>query len=325
MKLLNPFRKLTSLGYLGINERNGHYIQGYNPRRFFHVVDSKLTTKKRALEQSIQVPALYHTIKIEHENRDIAHCLQNYDSFVLKPAQGCGGDGIWVFDRKHQNRFVRSNGNLVCEDEIMHHISEILSGIYSLGGKSDQAYFEYRVKPHIFFEPISYRGVPDVRVIVFRGVPVLAMLRLPTRASDGKANLHQGALGLGIHLESGKTRHAIHNNQQVHIHPDTLTPIDSLQLPYWHDVLRLAVQCSNLTELAYIGVDIVIDDDLGPMLLELNARPGLSIQLCNKVGLKLSLKHIERLSGIPEDIESRVALGKKIYQELNFNVNPTHS
>jgi len=36
-------------------------------------------------------------------------------------------------------------------------------------------------------------GLPDIRIICFNMVPVIAMLRIPTELSDGKANLHSGA------------------------------------------------------------------------------------------------------------------------------------
>lgn len=315
-KFWNPFKRLRAQGYLGINARNGHYIQAYNSRRYFSVVDNKLLTKQLAIDHGIQVPPLYHVVDIEKQNRNLAHALAKYDDFVLKPAQGCGGDGIWVFDGRHHDRFVRSNGAMNTEIEVMHHVSSILSGVYSLGGKADQAYFEYRVKPHEFFDPISYRGVPDIRVIVFRGIPVLAMLRLPTRASDGKANLHQGALGLGVDLTEGTTRGAIVNNRRIEVHPDTLATLNHLQIPCWSDVLSLAVACNALTQLEYIGVDIVIDQQRGPMLLELNARPGLSIQMCNQIGLKKPLEIIEKIAAIPQDVPSRVALGQEINYQL---------
>lgn len=255
VKSCNPFKRLRAKGYLGINARNGYYIQAYNSRRYFSVVDNKLLTKQLAIEHGIQVPPLYHVVNIEKQNGNLAAVLSPYDDFVLKPAQGCGGDGIWVFDGRHHERFVRSNGAMNTELELTHHVSSILSGVYSLGGKSDQAYFEYRVKPHRFFDPISYRGVPDIRVIVFRGIPALAMLRLPTRASDGKANLHQGALGLGVDLMHGTTRGAIVNNHRIDAHIDTLATLDNLQIPNWLEVLSLAVSCNALTQLEYIGVD----------------------------------------------------------------------
>jgi len=37
----------------------------------------------------------------------------------------------------------------------------------------------------------------------------MAMLRLPTKESGGKANLQQGAIGLGIDMASGVTTSAV--------------------------------------------------------------------------------------------------------------------
>ena len=54
-----------------------------------------------------------------------------------------------------------------------------------------------------------YEGVPDIRIVVFNGYPVMAMLRLATHASDGKANLHQGAVGVGLALDSGRCLNAV--------------------------------------------------------------------------------------------------------------------
>ena len=45
--------------------------------------------------------------------------------------------------------------------------------------------------------------------------------------------------------------------------------------------------------LGYIGVDIVVDVNEGPMLLEANARPGLAIQIANGRGLLPRLEAID--------------------------------
>jgi alpha-L-glutamate ligase-like protein len=114
---------------------------------------------------------------------------------VVKPAQGSGGDGILVItgrSKRKRNMFRRSSGLLISEAEIQHHLSNIISGQYSLSGNPDKALIEYCVHFDPIFAEVSYQGVPDIRVIVYRGYPAMAMVRLPTRASDGKANLHQG-------------------------------------------------------------------------------------------------------------------------------------
>ena len=50
-----------------------------------------------------------------------------------------------------------------------------------------------------------------------------------------------------------------------------------------------------MTPLGYFGADIATDRQRGPLLLELNARPGLAIQIANGQGLLSRLKLIESL------------------------------
>ena len=40
------------------------------------------------------------------------------------------------------------------------------------------------------FENITFRGAPDIRIIAYKDVPAMAMLRLPTFESDGRSNLY---------------------------------------------------------------------------------------------------------------------------------------
>jgi alpha-L-glutamate ligase-like protein len=139
--------------------------------------------------------------------------------------------------------------------------------------------------------------VPDIRIIVFRGYPVMAMLRLATHASDGKANLHQGAVGVGLDLENGSCLNAVQFAEKLSCHPDTGRPLKDISIANWREILLLAARCCDMTGLGYIGTDLVLDKERGPQLLELNARPGLAIQIANGVGLLPRLRHIETLSG----------------------------
>ncbi|MEZ5565541.1 MAG: alpha-L-glutamate ligase-like protein [Gammaproteobacteria bacterium] len=278
-------------GVLGLNERNCDYIMRYNPRRLYPLVDDKLATKNLALPAGLPVPELYGVIKSHREVRDLPRMLAGRRDFVVKPAHGSGGDGILVVSTrvKETNVYRLVDGTLMGEDDIEHHLSNILSGQYSLGGNRDVALIEYCVKFDSTFAEHAFRGVPDIRVIVFRGYPVMGMVRLPTRNSQGKANLHQGAVGAGIHLATGLTTHGVVGNSSVTEHPDTGAIIAGLQIPRWHYLLQFAARCYELTGLGYIGVDIVLDRDKGPMLLELNARPGLNIQIANRCGLRSRL------------------------------------
>ena len=143
------------------------------------------------------------------------------------------------------------------------------------------------------FSELSYQGVPDIRVIVYRGYPAMAMVRLPTRASDGKANLHQGAVGAGVDMSSGVTLNGVLSDEIVEEHPDTGALVAGLQIPEWEFILETSAKGLEVTGLGYLGVDMVIDRDRGPLILEMNARPGLNIQIANGAGLASRIKLID--------------------------------
>ncbi len=310
-------RQLRERGILGMNRRNADFIMRYNPRHLYPLVDNKLRTKQLALKHNIAVPELYAVIEIEHHVRNIADSLADHNSLVIKPAHGSGGNGILIIDGRLGKFYKKSNGSLISIEMIQHHTSNILSGMYSLGGLPDKAIIEYRVEFDPLFENISYQGVPDIRVIVFKGIPAAAMVRLPTRESDGKANLHQGAVGVGIDLATGISTYGVCKNDLVEHHPDTGYRTTGIEIPHWDRILRLATECAASVGLGYLGVDLVMDRNLGPLMLELNARPGLNIQLANSQGLLGTLEKIESFQELPGDAESRVELAKSFSASAN--------
>ncbi|PKM06156.1 MAG: alpha-L-glutamate ligase-like protein, partial [Gammaproteobacteria bacterium HGW-Gammaproteobacteria-7] len=212
MKLFNPLRvarRLNAIGLTGINRRNAEFVLAYNARRFYPRVDDKLLTKNLALKAGLPVPDLYAVVRKEHEIQELHARLRDREQFVVKPAHGSGGDGILVITGRRGDQYRRANGHLMSRDEFGHHLSNGLAGLFSLGGQPDHLIVEYCVQFDPIFDQISFKGVPDIRIIVFLGYPVMAMLRLPTRLSDGKANLHQGAIGVGIDLTSGCTKRGV--------------------------------------------------------------------------------------------------------------------
>ena len=304
--MFNYFKLLSQKGILGINNRNANYTLKYNSRNKYPLVDNKLKTKQLAIEAGIPVPELYAVIEIERQIQDIDDIIKHQDAFVVKPACGSGGNGIVVIAGRGMDMYRKASGKLMTSDELRYHISNILSGLYSLGGQSDKAIIEYRVQPDLIFEPISYMGVPDIRIIVFFGIPVMSMVRLPTRMSDGKANLHQGAIGAGVNIASGITLSAVWKDIIITRHPDTGHPVTNIKIPFWKKLLEIASRCYEMTGLAYQGVDIVLDKNQGPMILELNARPGLNIQIANQSGLLKRLKWIEQHHHELNSIEEKV-------------------
>ena len=315
-------RQMAATGVLGINARNCQYILRHNPRHLYPLVDDKLATKRLAIAAGLPVPELYGVIASHRDVRDLPKRVAGHRDFVIKPAHGSGGDGILVVSARVRDgsAYRLVDGTIMDGDEIGHHLSNMISGQYSLGGHRDIALIEYCVKFDPIFSECAYRGIPDIRVIVFRGYPVMAMLRLPTRRSHGKANLHQGAVGAGLNLASGETTCAVIGNSLVTEHPDTGAVIAGRQIPRWEYLLDFAARCYELTGLGYLGVDIVLDRDHGPMLLELNVRPGLNIQIANRCGLRDRLRVIEaQPAGV--SVEERVAFSTGPLLQLTAAAN----
>lgn len=305
-------RRLNDLGVLGMNRRNVGYIARYNDRSKFPLVDDKLKTKKIAIRAGVTVPELIGVISTQHDIQEFVDSVADNDAeadergFVIKPARGSGGKGIVVIVGRDGDRFVKAGGATLSSEDIARHLSNTLSGLHSLGGRPDVAVIESRIVIDPIFQHVSFEGVPDIRIIVFQGYPVMAMLRLATKVSDGKANLHQGAIGVGLDMREGSAIAAVQFNRWIEHHPDTGANLDQISVPQWDHLVNLAARCYDVTGLGYLGTDFVLDKDHGPVLLEFNARPGLTIQVANERGLLPRLRTIEAMTEFHATAEERV-------------------
>lgn len=286
-------KRLAQAGILGLNGRNFNYIQKYNAREFYPLVDDKLETKKVALKAGLNTPPLYGVVRYNHEIKHFHDLVGNHNEFVVKPAQGSGGNGILVISGREGEHYRKASGAIFLRSQMERYLSNILSGLHSLGGRLDIAMVEYRIQPDPLFEEMSYQGVPDIRILVFQGFPLMGMLRLSTSESDGKANLHQGAIGVGLNLLDGTPLQAVQYHNLLNRHPDTDLPLNEFMVPDWEQLVGIAARCYEATGLGYLGVDIVVDREKGPLILEMNARPGLSIQIANGIGLLPRLRKVE--------------------------------
>lgn len=313
--MLGRWRGMRDGGVLGINARNRNYVMRLNPRARFPLVDDKLKTKQLALDAGLSVPELYGVVRFQGELIHLDRLLTDRASFVIKPAHGSGGDGVLVIDSRRSGLFVKPDGRVLSLDDIEYFVSNILSGVHSLGGIPDAAMIEYRVRPTRMFDAISYRGVPDIRLLIYLGIPAMAMIRLPTRGSDGKANLHQGAVGVGIDLATGRTTEGVLGNRIIDQHPDFHSPLRGYTIPDWERLLAIGTECADMTGLGYCGVDLVLDETHGPMMLEINARPGLAIQIANAKGLERRFAYIRALQPLPNGVAERVRLARALDAE----------
>ncbi len=284
-----------------MNGRNLKYLAGCNPRKHYPRVNDKLLTKQICLARGIPVPATYAVVERNGDVSRFPAVLGGRQEFVIKPAKGAGGRGIVVIAAHDGRRFTTPGGHTLTTADLRYHLSAILSGLHSLGGQTDRAIIEQRVVCHPAFDDVAVGGTPDIRIIVYRGVPAMAMVRLPTAASRGRANLHQGAVAVGIDLHTGRTFGGVLNGRAIGRHPDTAHPIAGLAVPKWPALLAGATELSSGLGLGYLGIDFVVDAALGPVVLEANVRPGLAIQIANAQGLALCLEAIDlRRAELPE-------------------------
>ncbi|HMB26101.1 MAG TPA: sugar-transfer associated ATP-grasp domain-containing protein [Patescibacteria group bacterium] len=280
---------------LGINSRNLKFIRPGSSKYKVDLVDDKLRTKKLLQKHNLPVSELIAVIKNRKE-------FYNFDwkrlpkSFVLKPNRGLGGGGIMVtFGRKKNGKWVLPLNKEADLSDIMMRVSNILDGDFSKINVPDIAFFEKRLKIHPAFKLYAYKGVPDIRVIIYNGVPIMAMLRLPTKSSRGKSNLHHGGICVGIDIATGMTTYAIQRDKVIETLPNIKLPLRNLKIPDWNEVLQLSIKSAKAVGLNYTGVDIAIDREKGPVVLELNAHPGLSIQIANMAPLKERLNRVKGL------------------------------
>lgn len=269
---------------LGMNERNLRYIYVHNNRKDFPLADHKLLTKDALREIGVPVPATYKVYSHFYELQDLPAALSEFRDFVIKPAQGSGGCGILVIDRREGQNWIGVSGKAYSLHDLRRHISDIIFGVHSFD-LHDQAIVEERVVQNSRMSALSPLGLADIRVILCRDEPVMSMTRIPTKASNGKANLHQGAIGVGIDIATGLTVHAIHGERTIATHPDTGEPVTGLLIPHWEKVLEVSRQIARAVPLKYLGVDIALTED-GVVVLEINVRPGLQIQNANLKGLR---------------------------------------
>lgn len=296
---------------LGLNARILSYMD-LNSAKSKNYADSKLLSKRLLLKHDLPVSKVFKIIKNQQELRDF-----DWDklpkSFVLKPNRGLGGGGILVAFTKKGKYWISAAGKKYSKDDLYKHVSIILEGHYSLSKIPDIVFFEERIKVHPNLKPYSYKGIPDVRVIVYNKVPVMAMLRLPTKRSGGKANLAQGGIGVGIDISNGITTHALTKGPRyLEYHPDKKQlSLHGIKIPYWKKILKVAVKSAVVSGLGYAGIDIALDKEEGPIVLELNARPGLSIQNCNLSGLR---GRLERIAGLKiKKVDKGVQIGMNLY------------
>lgn len=297
---------------LGLNDRSLSYIRLYNHRSAIKIADNKLLTKKVLSKVGIPTPKLLSVIS---DYEDIKKFDWNSlpNSFVMKPVAGLEGGGIDIFyNRDNNGKWIRADKSRASVDDLVQEAKDIMDGKYSLNQMPDRVFFEERVRSHKAFKYYTYKGSPDVRVIVFNKIPIMSFLRLPTKESNGKANLALGAVAMGIDIAKGVTTTGIQGKaKSIEYIPGTKLHASGVKIPYWNKILTYAIQAQEITKLNFAAIDFLIDSENGPMIVEMNARPGLSIQLANDDGLRWRLRKATGLK--VHSVEKGIRLAKDMF------------
>ncbi|MBW7955998.1 alpha-L-glutamate ligase-like protein [Patescibacteria group bacterium] len=302
---------------LGMNARNQMFTS-QNSSRAKRFGTSKYATKVLLENKGIPTARVFGILGTKEDINDFPWETME-KNFVIKPSNGNAGKGILIFKRQDtdQQHWIDTLGHRISRDEIILHCFDILEGQYSTYGATPHVIVEERVPIHSKLLKYSYKGTPDIRVIVFNHVPVMAMLRLPTPESEGRANLHQGALGVGIDMFSGVTTFAITGKgDPISTLPDGKKKVNGIKIPSWTTLLNVAVTAADAAGLTFCGVDLFIHEEKGPLVVELNANPGLSIQLANHAGLLRRLERVTDLNVL--NPEHGVKIGQSLFAE-NFS------
>jgi len=278
---LGDFRRSV----VGLNRRNLACVFPHNPRASLPVVDDKVLAKERLVSCAIRVPETRLIVRQYRELATFFAMRSGWSDFVVKPVNGAGGRGFRLGEIDAEGGWRNHRGAPIDDEDLAFHLAAILAGEHSMDGHPDSILVEELLREDPAIAAVhGTRGVADVRVIACAGRSVLAMLRLPTALSGGAANLHKGGIGVGIDLATGVTTHAVRRGRTLERHPDTGVELSGIAIPDWSGIQAIAGRVNRAFAMDYLGVDCVLERR-GTFVLEVNARPGLEIQLCNRRGL----------------------------------------
>ncbi len=292
------------------NARNLKYIKGFNTKIARRLADSKLKTKEFLWAKWVAVPETLAVLKRHDEiTKELVDWLK--PPFVIKPNNGFWWKGIIVIDsRDASGNFVSNTGDSYSVEQIVLHLLNVLDGFFSLSGSRDKVMIEKKIEINKEVQILGTFGLPDIRIIVFNMVPVMAMLRVPTVQSKWKANLHSWACAAWIDIGTWKLTYMTQFSKIIKSIP-WIGDIRGLIIPDWDKMLEIAVKVQKETNIWYLGCDIVMDDIEWPLLLEMNIRPWLEVQVANMARLK---DRLERVEGIYiNSVEKWVRLGRDLF------------
>jgi hypothetical protein len=315
---------------LGMNKRNNTYITEFNPKKGIRLANNKIQTKKFLTQRGIPVPQTIAHIKTRQERLYFDFSKITHTTFVIKPNKWSKGSGIFIIkemrlrkdyqptqqvqetgEKTFWDRFNIFNQNFdavydswyeffvgstwISEQNLKEKCLWIFDGSYSSNNKSDTILLEDRLLPGIGFTEFCEYGLADMRVIIFNLVPMIAMLRMPTKESWGKANLAQGGIWLGLDIITWKINSLYRKwKSYTSEFPPEWQHFKGKTIPYRKEIIQYSANAQYFVNIGYLGMDWVITQKW-PKLLEINARSWLEIQNITGKPLLSIMQKIEDL------------------------------
>jgi len=316
---------------LTMNRRNREFVDRYNPAALLATLDK---ARVKGLLAPIGIP-MARTFLLARGRRDLAAAaavLEREPRVAIKPASASGGEGI-VLVRGRSAKGFHVNGHVETRDALLRHIRRILDGDFN-DGMSDTAILEELLETDPVLAPLAHEGVPDLRIVCFLGYPVMAMARLPTRQSAGRANLHSGAVGAGISLSTGRITSATWGGISVDVHPDTGVLLKGFKIPRWREILEIASGMDAAVIGPGLGASDATKDAIRVLVRSLNLPMVLDADALTAAGEDLKClsgkrgivtphhKEFEVLSGttLPADLPAKIQAVKAFAMKIGFTV-----
>lgn len=247
--------------------------------KYFLLLCNKEKTNKR-FSAYMRRPWCVNT-KISYWNfrRKFAKCQR----LIYKPVRGCKGNGVQAFDITPKTARA-----------VFKQLSALPEGVV-----------EQYVKQHPAMSSLSPSSVNTIRVVTISSNthPVTAdgkMLDIAyaaLRIGGSNAlvdNFHSGGMAAGVDLETGElvTNAADMDGNVYEVHPATGTKIKGFRIPYFAEALEMVKKaCEDSGVTGFLGWDIAIAED-GPMLIEINLRPGVVLLTAPFAAEKKGMKHV---------------------------------
>lgn len=284
-------------GILGVNKRFLKYIKPLNPQKDIKLADSKLKTKNLLKNLDIPYPKLIDVIKNRKQLKNYDFSKLYWQDFVIKPNKWSKGKWIMICSVKKLNDefFIKVWNKLLSQDEFKKYLIDILDWKYSLTLWNDIILIEEKIEPSDEFKIFCEYWLADIRLIVMNLVPVMAMLRYPTLKSWWKANIAAWWIWFWIDIWTWKIV-SMYKDRIIYTKnfPKEYQQFYNKTIPYWDDILLYSSQIQYFTNIWYLWLDWVISKKW-PMLLEINARAWMEIQLVNWEWLEKRLRKIHDL------------------------------